>query len=95
MGGLARYILGDASVEIVGEEEISDALQKVQSIDDVDNLFIQQGEREKIVHKLLHYDVKDTSAKPQLVPGSKRIAEQMHERTGKTWTVRGQNSAYG
>ncbi|KAL3908431.1 MAG: hypothetical protein SGARI_003065, partial [Bacillariaceae sp.] len=82
-GGVARYILGDASVETVGEEEISDALQKIQSIDDVDKFFLQQGESEKIVHRLMHYDVKDISAKPQLVPGSKRIAEQMHERIGQ------------
>ena len=82
-GGVARYILGDSTVESVGEQEISDALEKIESIDDVDRFFRQHGENEKIVHRLMHYDVKDVSVKPGLSPGSESIANQMHERIGR------------
>ena len=82
-GGVARYILGDSSVESVGEQEISDALEKIETLDDVDQFFRQQGESEKIIHRLIHYDVKNVSVKPGLIPGSENIADQMHERIGR------------
>ena len=84
-GGTARFILGPADVETFGMAEFKDALNKIQSLDDVLDFFLKDGgHAEKVIHRLLHFDVKkfrvlDVHDFPALKPGTDYVGFKISE----------------